>query len=216
MSEPELTVTSLGKGYEPRTRHNANAAHVTIAVARDFSTAGEKLTERVAGGRYVRIACPDSAALEDATRIVMAAEAVKSAVDGWQGGIILNVAGNGIYTWSKRNNTDQRQINALLLNIVATIHACVPLAKIVCGGQSGSDWGGAVAGICLGIPVEVTYPDGFLIRLGDGVDRRCNPAGLRQKMIADALDLSSFAQKTFESPGQISDDNEAVLCGYEK
>ena len=41
--------------YKPRTVHNAHTADLTVAFAEDFNSAGEKLTKREAGDRYVAI-----------------------------------------------------------------------------------------------------------------------------------------------------------------
>ena len=45
--------TSGNNSYPSRTRENANWSDITIALAQDFNTAGEKLTKRAAGNKYV-------------------------------------------------------------------------------------------------------------------------------------------------------------------
>jgi hypothetical protein len=76
-------------GYQARTKHNADSAGLTVAIAADFSTAGEKLTAKVSEGKYLPIAL-DVAAKTAGTRIAKAMRQMGTST--------LNVAGNGIYT----------------------------------------------------------------------------------------------------------------------
>lgn len=45
--------TSGNNSYPSRTRENANWSDITIALAQDFNTAGERLTKNAAGNKYV-------------------------------------------------------------------------------------------------------------------------------------------------------------------
>lgn len=75
----------------------------------------------------------------------------------------LNVAGNGAYTLVEYG-FNQSQINRYVYDVIAMVHAHHPFTKIISGGQTGIDIAGAIAGVALGIPVELTYPKGLKIR----------------------------------------------------
>ena len=150
---------SSASGYAERTKHNANSADVTIAFAIDHTTAGERLTARLAGNKLVKF---ESSLKEFAEAIIAKLKSVN--------GTSINVAGNGIYTWAKSGGT-QEAINQRMFKVLKMVKEQHPaLNKIVTGGQTGSDLAGAIAAKALGIPVEVTMPKGFLQRGADGKD----------------------------------------------
>lgn len=151
--------------YAPRTYHNAHSAELTIAFAVDFKTAGEKLTKKAAltkgnlaylpidinsdsiqAGRALYVACKRPEKLPEPYRVNT-----------------LNVAGNGAYTLVKCG-FNQSQINRYIYDVISMVHAHHPFTKIISGGQTGIDIAGAIAGVALGIPVELTYPKGLKIR----------------------------------------------------
>ncbi|WP_216361005.1 putative molybdenum carrier protein, partial [Comamonas thiooxydans] len=74
--------------YVPRTEENAKSADVTVAIAVDFNTAGERLTRRAAEPRYVAV--PYGIDVATAAEILSSFMREHSART-------LNVAGNGIY-----------------------------------------------------------------------------------------------------------------------
>ncbi len=151
---------SASSGYRERTKHNADSADVTIAFAADYRTAGERLTATFAGSKYVRF---EGSITDFVKAIVTRLRDVN--------GSTLNVAGNGIYTWTKHGKT-QAQVNKAMHDVLRLVNKYAPLTKIVTGGQTGSDIAGAIAAKALGIPVEVTMPHGFLQRGADGTDFR--------------------------------------------
>lgn len=83
----------------------------------------------------------------------------------------FNIAGNGIHTLAKYGWT-QTGINQFILDVLAGAmeNKTRPIARILCGGQTGADIAGAVAGYKLGIPVLVRMPVGFLQRDSRGRD----------------------------------------------
>lgn len=163
----QLTINEhSSSSYAPRTYHNAHSAELTIAFAVDFNTAGEKLTKKAAyskGGSmaYLPLDINQDAIISARALYVACKRAEKLStpyrVD------TLNVAGNGLYTLVA-HGIDQNKINRHVYDILSTVHAHHPFKQIVSGGQTGVDMAGAIAGLALDIPVELTYPKGFKIR----------------------------------------------------
>ena len=84
-------------------------------------------------------------------------------------GRVLNVAGNGIYTLSKKGVT-QKAANQYVYDIVSLVHKHWPLEKIVSGGQTGLDFAGLVTGCSLDIETIGMWPNGFKMRIVEGKD----------------------------------------------
>lgn len=170
--------------YPPRTRHNAKTADLTVALAVDFNTAGEKLTHKAAGNKYVGIPLQIST-LEAARMLFVALRKCQ--------GKILNVAGNGIYTLATHGWT-QESINVHLHAIVSKVHEHWPLTKVISGGQTGVDMAGVTAACALGIPVAVMLPSGFLQRGLNNVDRPQSEALVRGQIECGAQVLRQLSQ----------------------
>lgn len=147
-------------GYAPRTYHNASVGDLTVAFAVDFTTAGEKLTKKAAGSRFVSIDIGMSY-IETARILYKACK--KHDVK------VLNIAGNGIYTLEKRG-MDQHSVNMYLYSILSLIEQHWPLKGIVSGGQTGIDLAGGVCAKYLGIPCTMMLPLGYKQRFSNGVD----------------------------------------------
>jgi hypothetical protein len=147
--------------YYQRTAHNANSADFTAAFAVDFTTSGERLTKRVAGEKFLEIFIPGNKPIEAARKLWKAVAASTKT---------LNIAGNGIYTMSQHGWT-QEMVNQYIYETIQILEPYSDIRKIVSGGQTGADLAGGVAGVALGIPVEMTLPRGFRQRHEDGVDR---------------------------------------------
>lgn len=162
------------RDYGPRTGDNARGADVTVAFAVDFETAGERLTHRVAGPRYVGI--PFGSAPQEAA-------ATLGAFMSQRGARSLNVAGNGIYTLSKKG-VNQDQANRWVHEVLALVHRKRPLEFIRSGGQTGIDTAGLVAGLALGIPVLGLYPRGFRRRFENQQDGDSTPDSLEAELRA--------------------------------
>lgn len=166
--------------YSPRTYTNAASSDLTAAFAVDFKTAGERLTKKMAGHRYVGIPL-----LEDpieAARTLYRAVRVHNVKT-------LNVAGNGIYTlcgqgWS------QAKINQWIFDVISKVHEHHPLTRIRSGGQAGVDLAGLVAGNALGITTIGYFPKGFIQRGEDKVDREHLKAEVRDQIERFTAQLS--------------------------
>lgn len=153
--------------YAPRTEHNASQG-VTLAVAVDFTTAGERLTTKMAKGKIVHF---------DARNF-------SSEIVGKTNKLIeflskdncrtVNVAGNGIYTFHRKGFT-QEGVNQIVYWILNKVHEQYPLEHIVSGGQSGADLAGLVAAAHLGIPCTGMWPRGYKMRFENGIDVNHTP-----------------------------------------
>jgi len=148
--------------YGPRTYANANDADVTIALAVDYSTAGERLTHKAAGGRYLKLDIFNTSVIDCARLLWKRLQTAE--------GSVINVAGNGIYTLAKHGWT-QEITNGLVYHMLDLVHEHHPITKIISGGQTGVDLAGGYAGWKLGIDTVMTLPKGFKQRGADGVDR---------------------------------------------
>jgi hypothetical protein len=162
-------------GYAGRTAENATA-HITIAFAVNFLSAGEILTKKEVLSKkrtYFPIAIHESLVISDET-ISALVKAMNSSLKGslFDDEISVNIAGNGIYTMKSKYSQEE------LDNMVyLTLKRClehpglkVKIIQIRTGGQSGIDESGAKAGTKLGIPTFVLAPKGWKWRDSYGND----------------------------------------------
>lgn len=157
----ELTlVEHKSESYAPRTYHNASQG-VTLAIATDFTTAGEKLTHKAANGKIVQI-------VWHKPEVVVAARSLYSVLKK-NDCHVVNVAGNGIYTLQKKGLT-QEMANQFVYDVLKLVNTHWPISKVVSGGQTGMDVAGLVAGCALDIETVGTWPKGFKMRFEDGKD----------------------------------------------
>ena len=170
--------------YGPRTRHNANLADLTIAIAIDFTTAGERLTKAAAGKRFISSAITADP-LVVARLLYRRLRAAR--------GRTLNIAGNGIYTLAQHGWT-QEWVNEFVYQVLLPVHTYWPLEGVVCGGQTGVDLAGAISAVALGIDTVVTMPKGRLQRGIDKVDR-CNSEDEMVKQVTAGVEsLARFGK----------------------
>lgn len=156
-----IFIQHKSKSYAPRTYHNAAVADLTLALAVDFNTKGERLTKNAAESKYLPI-------WYHTTPLLASREIYK-----WCKKLnvkILNIAGNSIYTFQKQG-IDQKEINYKLYEILSLVHRYYPIEQIISGGQTGMDIAGGVVAEILGIPCTMTYPNGFKIRDFNGIDQ---------------------------------------------
>lgn len=177
--------------YVPRTGENARGADVTVAFAADFTTAGERLTKREAGPRYVGIPFgEDPATSADALVKFLAARKGSS----------LNVAGNGIYTLVA-NGVTQVHANQWVFEVLSLVHARAPLSSIRSGGQTGIDQAGLVAAIALGVPAYGLYPKSFRRRNAEGEEVHSTAAKLERELTEQAAQLKRKSRRRFHPDG---------------
>jgi hypothetical protein len=140
--------------YRARTEHNATSADLTVAWAEDFDSAGERLTKKLAGDKYL--------ATHLSTDPVQAARLLyKQCRD--RGVRVLNIAGNGIYSLSDKG-WSQGTLNFWVYQVLALVHKHYPLEMVISGGQTGVDFAGGVAAEVLGLNPVMTFPKDFLQR----------------------------------------------------
>lgn len=145
--------------YAPRTYHNASQG-VTLAIAVDFSTAGERLTHKAAGDRILQVHY-ETDWLETARMLYSKLKAEDCHT--------INIAGNGIYTLQKRG-ISQDAINLYVYKVIKIVNEHWKIDKVVSGGQTGTDMAGLISAFALGIPAEGTWPKGYKMRWEDGKD----------------------------------------------
>lgn len=153
-------VEHISASYAPRTYHNATTADLTLAIAIDFNTAGEKLTKKAAGDKYL--------AINYAEDYIVAARKLYKECKSRQVKT-LNIAGNSLYTFIKQD-IHQEDINKTLYTILNLVQQHYKIEHIVSGGQTGMDIAAGVVATVLGIPCTMTYPKGYKIRAFSGED----------------------------------------------
>jgi len=148
--------------YPPRTYFNAKSGDVTLALAVDLTTAGEKLTHKAAGEKYIGFQITKDTDPIEIARALYKFMKKRNAKT-------LNIAGNGIYTFAKHGWT-QDEVNNFVCNVVGKVHQFWPIEKIFTGGQTGTDLAGAVIAEHLKIEALITLPKGYLQRFENNVD----------------------------------------------
>lgn len=151
--------------YAPRTYHNA-AQGVTLALAVDFTTAGERLTTKAAKGRILHVDA--NVLVGDAAKVVEASRKLWVLLK-MHNTTVLNVAGNGIYTYAK-HGFGQINVNELVLEILRPLVEHGAITKVVSGGQSGADLAGLIAGAKLNVPSHGLWPKGYKMRFENNQD----------------------------------------------
>lgn len=188
--------------YVPRTGENARGADVTVAFAVDFNTAGERLTKREAGLRYVGIPFGgDVAASADSLESFLIA----------RNGSTLNVAGNGIYTLAE-HGVSQARANKWVCDVLALVAARVKLTLIRSGGQTGIDQAGLVAALVLGVPALGHFPKSFRRRNAQGKEVTATAAAIRAELEAQAEALKPTG-RNFHPDNTLPKNGEVFVFG---
>lgn len=154
--------------YAPRTWHNA-AQGVTLAIAVDFSTAGEKLTTKAS--QKNGIIHVDALNFAD-NWLHSSRELYKLLRD--KDLRVVNVAGNGIYTYARKGFT-QEGVNSMVRMILDQVNTHWKLDHVVSGGQTGADIAGLIAAAHLDIECTGMWPKNYKMRFEDGVDVNHTP-----------------------------------------
>lgn len=175
-----LILEERGIGYRERTRFNASSADLTIAIAVDFETAGERLTRTSAGERY--LALPYDGNVISTARTLYRVLHEREAKT-------LNVAGNSMTHWRLRG-IHQRALNQFVFQVLALVHNHHPISHVRSGGQTGADLAGLVAALGLGILATGTFPVGFLQRTAFGDDVHRSKEEIEQEIRKLVKDLN--------------------------
>lgn len=189
--------------YVPRTGENARGADVTVAFATDFTTAGERLTKREAGPRYIGIRFGEDP--------VMAAESLAKFMQARKA-TSLNVAGNGIYTLSEHGVT-QEQANQWVYEVLYRVKSEVPLSLIRSGGQTGVDQAGLVAAIALYVPALGLYPKSYRQRNAAGEEVHSTAKRLGEQLLEQAAKLVRPRGRRYHVDGTLPEKGEVFVFG---
>jgi hypothetical protein len=158
--------------YGPRTYFNAVNSDVTCAVAIEMHTAGEKLTKKAAGEKYIGfeigVNLENELDIIDHDLLQFSRELYRFCKK--KECKVLNIAGNGIYTWGKYD-INQKSLNDLLFRLLEPVVKHSEIHTIISGGQTGTDIAGLNAGVRLGLDVIATLPKGYLQRDRSGIDK---------------------------------------------
>lgn len=155
------------RGYKVRTIKNASA-DVTIAIAIDFNSAGEKLTKQSVlfqGKKYIPIRLNTLQITDElVNNIIDSLNTIKAKT--------INIAGNGIYTFKGIYNQEQLDtyVYEFLSKVLTSDKLINKIELIRSGGQTGIDTSGAKAGIKLNISTIVLAPKGWKYRDITGKD----------------------------------------------
>lgn len=163
--------------YAPRTWHNA-AQGVTLAIAVDFSTAGEKLTTKAAQKNGI----VHLDARNFATGWLPAARELYAKLKE-KDLHVINVAGNGIYTYQKHGFT-QEGVNSMVRLVLEKVSEHWKIEHVVSGGQTGADLAGLIASAQLDIECTGMWPKGYKMRFSDGIDVCHTPHEIEKLMRA--------------------------------
>ena len=178
-----ITVSSVS-GYNRRTFENATQADLTIAVATDFSTAGERLTRRAAAGRIVSIPHQAVDFEHHVGRVVALLNAVTAVK---RSPVTVNGAGNGVYTLASKSQAEADVFAySLLSSILRHPDKKFDIGLVRSGGQTGYDVAFIKAALILGIPAHIhaarSRQGGILIRRADGRDVSLDEHDYRHEM----------------------------------
>lgn len=158
---------STQTGYRQRTVDNAAGADATIAIAIDFNSAGERLTRnsvKLAKRLYLPININDLLLPETIYYSSSKLLSISAST--------LNIAGNGIYTFSRYKATSQEMLDSLVTTFIRFLIEKLPqrITLIRSGGQTGIDEAGLKAAVKLDIPALCLAPKGWLFRDINGKD----------------------------------------------
>lgn len=162
--------TSSSDRYPVRTKENAEWSDITLALAIDFNTPGEKLTKKVAGNKYI-----SSYPTGDLNYVI--GELLNQIKNNNlpTNNIKLNIAGNSINSLVKDEIESyflsQEDVNNVVTEIIrGLINSGITISEIRSGGQTGIDEAGIIAAQRLGIPNEVHTTANFSFRDKSGKD----------------------------------------------
>lgn len=156
----DLHIKEHTGGYSARTQANARMSSVTLALAENFSTAGEKATRSAAGSKYIGVLIGGGRTAQEIGAEVLSMLREKS--NGFiPKNVHLNIAGNGIYTLSGT----QEEYDRLLTDVLKyLLENGVTFTEVRSGGQTGIDEAGIKAAQNLGLNWKILAPAGYQYR----------------------------------------------------
>lgn len=180
------------RGYQGRTRFNAGNADLTIAFTVDAATAGERMTRKAATeAKYGHIDL-NTASPTCAARAIQYLTQSKVQERLCRPCEILNIAGNGLHTLTRRGWT-QEQVNQYLYDTFIELRdkwGCMPTKGLRSGGQTGVDIAAAVVAQAIGLDAVITFPPYYLQRDCVGRDFTQTKNAILQEIAAMATRLN--------------------------
>ena len=165
IKDKNLTITaSSSVDYKSRTIDNIEQSDVTIALASNFKSLGEKLTKKEAESRnkYVSESIGEGSnksAKEIAESIFN--QIKKLGIDTSKP-VDLNIAGNGIY---QKGMPSQEDVDTLVTDILRELQKLgLQIKSVRSGGQTGVDEAGVKASLALGLPTIIHGTKDFKFR----------------------------------------------------
>lgn len=162
-------------GYAERTRVNVRESDVTLAIAKDFSTAGERLTYRCAKNCNKPIVKVIHKTKDLDYWAVLFVEVMNRAYEKNHRPLVLNGAGNGIYTLGEPQWEADAFALSFLRSALENPDRKFEIAEVRSGGQTGYDVAIVKAAISLGITARIhcarSMSHGYMIRDASGIDR---------------------------------------------
>lgn len=159
------------RNYAHRTWENAEWSDITMALAVDMSSPGEKTTRRAAGERYVGFVLPEDLAGRNLPALANAiGRRLKRHPNFKREGLKLNIAGNSQITLD-RFGIEISQVRSLLRCVLQDlVDEGVDIAMVRSGGQTGVDEAGIQAAQDVGLRCSVLAPKGFRMHREQGVE----------------------------------------------
>lgn len=169
IKDKNLTITASNSvSYKQRTIDNIENSDITIALAADFTSAGEGLTKDEAEGRkkYVSENIKGKS-IKDAKEIAESLfKQIQALGKDTDNELNLNIAGNGIY---QNGMPSQEEVDDLVLNILKELQKLgLQIKSIRSGGQTGIDEAGIKASLALGLPTILHGTKDFKFRKKEG------------------------------------------------
>jgi hypothetical protein len=160
---------NISDNYKVRTEENVRNSDLTLAIAIDFESFGEKITKELViknDKKYIAV-YPDGDPIEKAAKIVAKMNELNLPQK-----FILNIAGNGLSTMKGQVlQNDADEFTYILLKTISQDPKLnSKIGSIRTGGQTGFDEAGAKASVKLGFTTVVHMPKGFKMRNQDGKD----------------------------------------------
>jgi 5'-nucleotidase len=160
---------NISDNYKVRTEENVRNSDLTLAIAIDFESFGEKITKDLViknDKKYIAVS-PEGDPVDKANKIVAKMNELNLPQK-----FILNIAGNGLSTM--KGNILQNEADDFTYILLKTISQNSKLkskiGSVRTGGQSGFDEAGAKAALKLGFTTIIHMPKGFKMRNQDGKD----------------------------------------------
>lgn len=161
--------TASNSNYETRTVHNATVSDITVAIAKDFTTGGERVTKQAAGEKYYGVTF-SSRELSYDTIADDILNKLKRIIPDYneKENVIINIAGNGIYTLNKFK-ASQKDCNDVVYNILYRVKELLEKENkkliVISGGQTGIDEAGIMAAMQLGVPAQIYTTSNYRFRI---------------------------------------------------